>query len=113
EIDPCRAAGEATVNVVLTIADHHHRRRIGQQFASPLDPSQPADALLVFNRTLAAWRRLDRVVAGPDMRVVSGGENPRLNGAYQSPRSDLEPSSARRSAGAVINRAAARPTNWR
>src|SRR5208337_1511159 len=44
---------------------------------------------------------------------VSGGENPRLNGAYQSPRSDLEPSSARRSAGAVINRAAARPTNWR
>src|SRR5208337_3819647 len=49
-------------------------------------------------------------VRGP---AVSGGENPRLNGAYQSPRSDLEPSSARRSAGAVINRAAARPTNWR
>src|SRR5208283_403045 len=51
--------------------------------------------------------------SSPEMVAVSGGENPRLNGAYQSPRSDLEPSSARRSAGAVINRAAARPTNWR
>src|SRR5271166_2438775 len=59
-------------------------------------------------------RRL-RHYARPQLLVidVSGGENPRLNGAYQSPRSDLEPSSARRSAGAVINRAAARPTNWR
>ena len=24
EIDPCRTAGEATVNVVLAVADHHY-----------------------------------------------------------------------------------------
>jgi len=44
---------------------------------------------------------------------VSGGENPRINGAYQFPRSRLEPLSARRSAGAVNDRMAARSTNWR
>jgi hypothetical protein len=44
-------------------------------------------------------------------RNVSGGENPRINGAHPSPRSQLEPPSARRLAGTVNDRGAARSTN--
>jgi len=69
KLDPRRPAGQAAVNVVLAVANDHDRCRIRQQFAGPLDLSQPTHALLVFNGALAAWRGLDRVVTGPDMRV--------------------------------------------
>jgi hypothetical protein len=45
--------------------------------------------------------------------VVAGGQNPRINGAYQSPRSQSEASSALGADGAVNYRMAMRSTNWR
>jgi hypothetical protein len=44
---------------------------------------------------------------------VSGGENPRINGAHRSLGSQLKPLSARPLAGAVSDRGTARSTNWR
>jgi len=64
--------------IALAIADDHHRRRISQQFSGSLAPSQPANALLVLNGALAAWRRLERVVAGPDVRVEKTENSLRL-----------------------------------
>src|SRR5271166_6334393 len=79
EVDPRGATGEAAVNVALAVADdHHHRRRIRQHFSGSLDPSQPANALLVLNGTLAAWRRLDLAVTGLDVRVEKTENSLRL-----------------------------------
>jgi len=78
EVDPRRPTGEATVDVALAVADHHHGRRIGQPFTGSLDPSQPAHALLVLNRPLTPWRRLDRVVTGPDPCVEQTENSLRL-----------------------------------
>jgi hypothetical protein len=78
EINLCRPAGKAAVDVALAVANDHHRRRIRHQFSGSLDPSQPAAALLVFNRTVSARRRFDLVVAGPDMRVQKTKNSLRL-----------------------------------
>ena len=73
QIDASRPTGEATVNVALAVADHHHRRRIRRQGAGSFDPSQPAHALLVLNRPLAPQQRFDGVLTGPDLRVQRAG----------------------------------------
>src|SRR5208283_2480882 len=78
QIDPRRPAGKAAIDVALAVTDDHHRRRIRQQFSGSLDPSQPAKALLFFNGTLSAWRCLDRIVTGPDMRVQKTENSLRL-----------------------------------
>jgi hypothetical protein len=52
--------------------------RIGQQFTGSLDPSQPAHALLVLNRPLTPWRRLELVVTGPDPCVEQTENSLRL-----------------------------------
>ena len=72
-----RPTGEATVDVALGVADHHHGRRIRQQFIGSLDPSQAAHALLAPNRPLTPWR-LDRVVTGPDPGVEQTENSLRL-----------------------------------
>ena len=53
QIDASRPTGEATVNVALAVADHHHRRRIRQQCAGSLSRSQRMLSL----SSIARWRR--------------------------------------------------------